>query len=106
MGNITGDGKFTFKLKEVVNALYTGTLEFFTATFDILLFITASLGNTLVLIVLHNVTSIYPPTKLFFRCLAVPNLCVELLVRPLHATEIPLSHDRGERERFELDSRV
>ena len=63
------------------------------------------LGNTLVLIVLHKVTSIYPPTKLFFRYLAVPNLCVALLGRSLYAIEIPLSRDRGERERFVLHVR-
>jgi len=39
----------------------------------------------LVLIALHKVTSTYPPTKLFFRCLAVTDLGVGLIVQPLHA---------------------
>ena len=53
---------------------------------NIFLSITASLGNALILIALHKVTSIYPPTKVFFRCLAVTDLCVGLLVQPFYAT--------------------
>ena len=49
---------------------------------------TASLGNTLILIALHKVTSIYPPTKLFFRCLAITDLCVGLTLQPLFATSL------------------
>ena len=33
-------------------------------------------------------TSIYPPTKLFFRCLAVTDLCVGLIVQPLYVCVI------------------
>ena len=40
----------------------------------------------MILIALYNVSSIHPPTKLFFRCLAVTDLCVGLLVQPLFAT--------------------
>ena len=46
----------------------------------------ASLGNALMFVALHKVTSIYPPTKLFFRCLVVTDLCVGLTVQPLYAT--------------------
>ena len=53
---------------------------------NIFLSITASLGNVLILIALHKVTSIHPPTKLFFRCLAVTDLCVGLIVQPFYAT--------------------
>ena len=48
--------------------------------------ITASLGNALILIALHKVTSIYPPTKLLFRCLAVTDLLVGLISQPLYVT--------------------
>ena len=54
------------------------------AGFNIFLAITASLGNTLILIALHKVTSIYPPTKLLFRCLAVTDLLVGLISQPLY----------------------
>ena len=45
--------------------------------------ITATLGNVLILIALNKVTSICPPTKLLFRCLAVTDLCVGLVTQPL-----------------------
>ena len=54
------------------------------AGINIFLAITASLGNTLILIALHKVTSIYPPTKLLFRCLAVTDLLVGLFSQPLY----------------------
>ena len=89
MTNITGDGNFTNKLNSVFMDLPVGIAEFFSAL-NLFLSITACLGNALILIALHNV-SIYPPTKLFFRCLAVTDLCVALIVQPLYATFL-LSH--------------
>ena len=56
------------------------------AGINIFLAITASLGNTLILIALHKVTSIYPPTKLLFRCLAVTDLLGGLISQPLYVT--------------------
>ena len=56
------------------------------AGINIFLAITASLGNTLILIALHKVTSIFPPTKLLFRCLAVTDLLVGLISQPLYLT--------------------
>ncbi|XP_078342968.1 adenosine receptor A3-like [Oculina patagonica] len=50
---------------------------------NIFLSITASLGNALILVVLHKESSIHPPTKLLFRCLAVTDLCVGLITQPL-----------------------
>ena len=55
----------------------------FLAVLNIFLSITAFLGNALILIVLYKVTSIHPPTKLLFRCLAVTDLCVGLISQPL-----------------------
>ena len=51
---------------------------------NIFLSITATLGNALILVALRNVSSIHPPTKLLFRCLAVTDLCVGLLGQPLY----------------------
>ena len=53
---------------------------------NIFLAIIASFGNALILISLHKVTSIYPPTKLLFRCLAVTDLLVGLISQPLYVT--------------------
>ena len=56
------------------------------AAVNIVLSITASLGNILILIALRKVTSIHPPTKLLFQCLAITDLGVGLISQPLMAT--------------------
>ena len=43
----------------------------FIFSFNIFLAFTAALGNTLILIALHKVSSIHPPTNFFLRCLAM-----------------------------------
>ena len=50
---------------------------------NIFLAITATLGNTLVLIALHTVSSIHPPTKFLLRFLAMTDFCVGVIVQPL-----------------------
>ena len=50
---------------------------------NISLVITATLGNTLVLIALHKVSSIHPPTNFLLRCLAMTDFCVGVIVQPL-----------------------
>ncbi|XP_078384646.1 adenosine receptor A3-like [Oculina patagonica] len=82
MANFTGEGNYTSKLNQALIGI-----EFFSAL-NIFLSITATVGNALILVALKNVSSIYPPTKLFFRCLAVTDLCVGLIVQPLYATSI------------------
>ncbi|XP_022781307.1 melanocyte-stimulating hormone receptor-like [Stylophora pistillata] len=57
-------------------------------SFNIFFAITTTLGNVLILIALHKVTSIHPPTKLLFRCLAVTDLCVGLLSQPLFTVNL------------------
>ena len=86
MANITGDGNFTSELTLIgIITLSAGVNAFF-AALTIFLAITTSLGNTLILVALHKATSIYPPTKLFFRCLAVTDLGIGLIVQPFYAT--------------------
>ena len=50
---------------------------------NIFLAFTATLGNTLILIALHKVSSIHPPTKLLLRCLAMTDFCVGVIVQRL-----------------------
>ena len=50
---------------------------------NIFLAITATLGNTLILIALHKVSSIHPPTKFLLSCLAMTDFCVGVIVQPL-----------------------
>ena len=87
MANFTGDGNFTYKLNQEFSQPQAGMLTFI-STLNFFLSITASLGNALILVALHKVSSIYPPTKRFFRCLAVTDLCVGVIVQPLHAADI------------------
>ena len=65
---------------------YSTSMAIILAGINIFLAITASLGNALILIALHKLTSIYPPTKLLFRCLAVTDLLVGLISQPLYVT--------------------
>ena len=65
---------------------YSTCMAIILAGINIFLAITASLGNALILIALHKVTSIFPPTKLLFRCLAVTDLLVGLMSQPLYLT--------------------
>ena len=55
---------------------------------NIFLSITATVGNALVLIALYKVSSIYPPTKWLFGCLAITDLCVGLTSQPLYTIYI------------------
>ena len=71
MANITADNENYTRSAGTVDGLYV-----FLTALNIFLFITASLSNAVILIALHKVTSIYPPKKLLFRCLAVTDLCV------------------------------
>ena len=72
-------------LNQTVHILPTGIAVFF-SSLNILLSIAATLGNVLILIALRKVSSIHPPTKLLFRCLAVTDLCVGLFSQPLFST--------------------
>ena len=54
-------------------------------SFNVFLAITATLGNTLILIALHKVSSIHPPTKFLLRCLVMTDFCVGVIVQPLFA---------------------
>ena len=92
MANFIGQGNYTSKLNQIliISAPPEGIAEFFSAL-NIFLSITAAVSNALILTALKNVSSIHPPTKLFYRCLAVTDLFVGLIVQPLYAAYIILS---------------
>ena len=62
--------------------------RFFSAL-NIFLSIVASMGNALTLGSLHKESSLHPPTKRLFRCLAVTDLCVGVIIQPLEARRSP-----------------
>ena len=57
----------------------------FIFSFNVLLAFTATLSNTLILIALHKVSSIHPPTKFLLRCIAISDFCVGVIAQPLFA---------------------
>ena len=61
--------------------------------------ITAIPGNTLILIALHKVSSLHPPSKLLYPCLAVTDLLVGLLLQPSLAYHAYLAKEHRLTER-------
>lgn len=56
----------------------------FLLVLNILLSVTTSLGNTLILLALHKDSFLHPPSKLLLRCLATTDLLVGLVSQPLY----------------------
>ena len=73
----------------LVGGLQQESLSF--AAVNILLAITAFVGNSLILIALHKESSLHPPSKLLYRCLATTDLLVGLVSQPLSASSWMLS---------------
>ena len=64
----------------------------FILSLNVFLAFTATIGNTLIIIALHKLSSIHPPTKFLLRCLAMTDFCVGVIVQPLSVAfwmEIP-----------------
>ena len=89
MVNLT-EGENVTVMKTLLSANIRVSLYIAIAAVNILFSITASLGNILILIALGKATSIHPPTKLLFQCLATTDLDVGLISQPLMATLILL----------------
>ena len=88
--NITGNGTHTqafdiFLCSPVWEVEFKQHSISFSAV-NILLSITAILGNSLILVALHKESSLHPPSKLLYRFLAATDLLVGLVSQPLHAT--------------------
>ena len=96
MANITAKDEANTVNTEVLHFIRSAPdgLSVFLAVLNIVLAIIGTLGNALLLIALRKVTSIYPPTKLFFRSLAITDLFVGLIIQPIYSiTLIPgISH--------------
>ena len=71
----------------------------------ILLSITATLGNSLILVALHKESSLHPPSKLLYRCLAATDLFVGLATQPLYATYwMSVVHEHWSLCRYSFDA--
>ena len=62
---------------------------------NILLSVSAFLGNATVLLALSKVSALHPPSKLLFRALAVTDLCVGVISQPLTVVSL-MSQVNGE----------
>ena len=56
---------------------------YYFSSIHILLSLTAFLGNSLILVALHKESSLHPPSKVLYRCLATTDLLVGLVIHPL-----------------------
>ena len=73
----------------LVGGLRQESLSF--AAVNILLSITAFVGNSLILIALHKDSSLHPSSKLLYRCLTTTDLLVGLVRQPLTASGLMFS---------------
>ena len=88
MGNFTENGHYTNELNGTSTLIWPKEMIALFSALNILLSITASLANVLILVALHKDTSLHPTTKLLFRCLAVTDLSVGLITQPNFAVTL------------------
>ena len=75
------------------------------STVNFLLSLTAFLGNSLILVALHKESSLYPPSKLLYRCLATTDLFIGLATQPLYTIHwISLAHEDWNLCRYAFDT--
>ena len=85
--NYTEVGKqksLAFCSAEITGGIHSQLI--FLSVLNIFLFITAFLGNALILVALSKETSLHPPSKLLLRSLATTDLCVGIIVEPFQVT--------------------
>lgn len=88
--NLTGRGTETKTIQELLcfPAFISGLQQqqlICLATVNIFLSVTSFLGNCLILVALHRVSFLHPPSKLLYRNLATTDLLVGLVSQPLQA---------------------
>ena len=87
MANLTDDGNHTTHETFYCSVGFSGRQQsIFLSTLNILISITAFLGNALIIVALQKVSSLHSSSKLLFRCLACTDLCVVLILQPLYIT--------------------
>ena len=88
--NITGSGTNAQTFEEsLCSSVWVDEFKQQSISFsaiNIVLSIAAILGNSLILVALHKESSLHPPSKLLYRCLATTDLLVGLITQPLYAT--------------------
>ena len=90
-GNTTSTQDFS-----CISGLFGIQQKIILCALNILLSITAILGNALAVVALQKPTSLHPPSKLLLGCLVTTDLCVGLITQPLRAVFL-LSPDHTKR---------
>ena len=75
------DNKKTIQLL-LCTAHSSGRQLTYLSALNVFVSITAILGNALILVALHKESSLHPPSKLLYRCLATTDLLVGLILEP------------------------
>ena len=87
--NLTGGGVQVETFQELLcSPSLAGGLQqqsIYLAVVNVILSLTAILGNFLILVALRKESSLHPPSKLLYRCLATTDLLVGLVSQPLQA---------------------
>ena len=96
--NITGSGPQTKTFERLIcSPVWEVDFKQHSISFsavNILLSITATLANSLILVALYKESSLYPPSKLLYRCLATSDLLVGRVNHPLYAAYwMSLAHE-------------
>lgn len=68
----------------------SGKHMLFFAAINYFLSITATLGNTVILFALNKESSLHPPSRLLYRCLALTDLLVGIISQPVVAVYFTL----------------
>ena len=89
MENFTAEEKHNNNIQGLFStARSSGKHWIFFSAVNFLFSITAILGNTLILIALQKDSSLHPPSKLLYRCLAITDLLVGLITEPNNALNL------------------
>ena len=109
--NITGSGTQTTTFEGLeCSPVWVGELKQQSVSFsavNVLLSITATLGNSLILVALHKESSLHPPSKLLYRCLATTDLLVGLVSQPIYVTYwMSVVHEHWSLCRYARDANI
>ena len=87
--NLTGGGVQMETNQELLCSLSLASglqqQSIYLAVVNVILSLTAILGNFLILVALRKESSLHLPSKLLYRCLAITDLLIGLVSQPLHA---------------------
>lgn len=87
MVNLSEDGNSTTAEQLICSTGFFGIyLKIFISALNIPLSVAAFLGNSLIIVAIKKASSLRPPSKLFYICLAATDLCVGIFTQPLVAT--------------------